>query len=151
MEQQTTCTVYTVKGKKAPVYFVFKYDLNGDLRSFENHTEKILHKQIAWLFGNFPVYESNIREWITLYVEIFEITIGEPDLSFETFWKAYRNPVKKIMSQRAWNRLSKLDRRNAIAYIKIYDNYLVRKNIAKAHPSTYLNQRYWEDNHGAIA
>lgn len=148
---ETTYTTYTVKGKNSPVYFVFKYDLNGDLRSFENHTEKILHKQIAWLFSNFPAYETNIREWKALYAKNVEITIGEPDLSFETFWKAYRNPVKKIMSQRAWNRLSKLDRRNAIAYIKIYDNYLFRKGVAKAAPSTYLNQKYWEDSHGSIA
>lgn len=147
-------TTYTVKGTKVPVFWTFKYDLNGVLISFKNESGPLTLAQASWLFqdGNFPHTEEMIKEiWSKNYKKHFEIVVGEPDLSFSTFWKLYKLPVKKVLAARAWERLSKADRRNAIAHIPIYDKFLQRKHIAKAHPSTYINQRYWEDNHGSIA
>ncbi|HCY83153.1 MAG TPA: hypothetical protein DHV22_16900, partial [Xanthomarina gelatinilytica] len=107
-------------------------------------------KQIQWLFvkGFFPYTEKQIKGWVS--IKNFKIEVGKPDLSFDTFWEAYNHKVKKAMSEKSWKRLSQKDQMQAIEHIVVYDKYLHRKHIAKAAPSTYLNQRYWEDNHGSI-
>jgi hypothetical protein len=146
-------TTYTVKSKQDGFIWSFKYTLNGDLRVFIIDEGTLSAKQMKWLFGsgNFPANESIMRSvWMKQLKANFEITIGEPDLSFEAFWTAYNHKIKKVVSEKAWERLGKKDRMAALAGIKPYDGYLSRKGIAKAHPATYLNQRYWEDNHASI-
>lgn len=146
-------TTYTVKGKNSDVFWEFKYDLNGDLKQFKLLEGTLSTKQAKWLFGsdNFPFIESVMRSvWMPELKQNFEIIKGSPDLSFDSFWKLYNQKVKKVMAEKAWKRLSKTDRLEAIKGIKAYDGYLKRKGIAKAHPSTYLNQRYWEDNYRSI-
>ena len=146
-------TIYTVKSIQDGYIWQFKYTLNGDLKSFEILEGTLSANQMKWLFSssNFAANESIMKTvWMQNLKKNFEITIGAPDLSFEAFWKAYNHKVKKIISEKAWERLSKKDRIEAIKGIKPYDNYLARKGIAKAHPSTYINQRYWEDNHASI-
>ena len=146
-------TTYTVRALNSDTVWTFKYDLNGDLRAFKIEEGKLSGRQIKWLFasGNFPANESIMKtEWMQKMKNNFEIIIGKPDLSFDNFWKLYNHKVKKTVSQRVWKRLSKKDKLEAVKHIKEYDKYLMRKHIAKANPSTYLNQRYWEDNHGSI-
>lgn len=146
-------TTYTVKSKQDGFIWTFKYTLNGDLKSFEIEEGTLSPKQMKWLFAgaNFPATEGIMKTvWIQKLKGHFEIIIGAPDLSFESFWSAYNHKVKKVASEKAWERLGKKDRMAALAGIKPYDGYLGRKGIAKAHPATYLNQRYWEDNHASI-
>lgn len=150
MSQTTT---YTVKSQNDTHIWEFKYDLNGHLRSFKILEGELSAKQMKWLFAqaNFPANESIMKTvWMKNLKENFEILVGEPDLSFYAFWNSYNHKVKKVVSEKAWNRLSKKDRMDALKAIKPYDNYLARKGIAKAHPATYINQRYWEDNHASI-
>ncbi|PKP26614.1 MAG: hypothetical protein CVU03_03500 [Bacteroidetes bacterium HGW-Bacteroidetes-2] len=145
--------IYTIKAKNSDALLEFKYDLNGNLTQFKILEGVLSAQQMRWLFsnGNFPAIEPFMHShWIAKLKPHFEITIGEPDLSFESFWNAYNHKVKKVMAENAWKRLSTRDKMNALAGIKSYDNYLKRKGVAKAHPSTYLNQRYWEDNYGSI-
>ncbi|MEZ7494490.1 hypothetical protein QO206_03270 [Leeuwenhoekiella aequorea] len=147
MEQVTT---YTVTGVNTPVIWQFKFDLNGLLKEFKIIEGSLNDKQIWWLFDKdrFPYIEQRIKGWTA--ISNLKVEIGEPDLSFEAFWASYNHKVKKTMSETAWNKLSKRDRIEALKAIKPYDGYLKRKGIAKAHASTYINQRYWEDNHGSI-
>lgn len=150
MEQYTT---YTVKSVKDGFIWQFKYDLKGAFYSFKIEEGRLSAKQMKWLFGgeNFPATENHMKVmWMKKMSKNFEVTIGKPDLSFNAFWKNYKHPVKKVASEKAWNRLSKKDRIDALAGIKAYFGMLSRKHIAKAHPSTYLNQRYWEDDHNSI-
>lgn len=150
MEQVTT---YTVKGDSLSVLWEFKYDLKGNLISFQIQDKPLSTKQITWLFkdGNFPETEAIMKSvWLKAKKSVFEIFIGEPDLTFDAFYNAYDHKVKKSQSQASWKRLSKKDKIAALGHIPIYDKFLARKRYNKAAPSVYLNQRYWEDNHGSI-
>lgn len=144
-------TTYTVTGKNTNIVWQFKYRLNGLLYEFKLMEGELDQKQINWLFvkGKFPYQEAQIKGWINS-IKNFKIEVGAPDLSFDTFYDHYNHKIKKPMSEKAWSRLSKKDQMAAIEYIPTYDKYLARKHVAKAAPSTYLNQRYWEDNHASI-
>ena len=141
---------YNVIGTSFKGLMVFKYHLNGLLASFElKEGCELDDKQINWLFSrHFPYKETQLSHFRA--IENFRITEGEFDLSFEAFWKAYDRKLKRMMSEKAWNKLTTSEKMNAIAGIRHYDGYLARKrNMEKAHPSTYLNQKYWLDNWGS--
>lgn len=144
------CTTYTVTGTNTNIVWRFKYHLNGLLQEFKLIEGELDSKQINWLFvmGKFPYKEAQIKGWTA--IKNFKIEIGEPNLSFELFYTKYRHPIKKIDSEKFWNKMSVKDKKAAIDYIKTYDNYLVRKGVAKTNPHRYLNKRYWEDNHASI-
>lgn len=81
-------TTYRAKGKEIGLVFLFKYDLNGDLRLFEI-TEGILNsQQINWLYSErFPANENIITSvWMKKenYLKHFEIEKSPADLSFES-------------------------------------------------------------------
>tara|TARA_R100001369_G_scaffold91021_3_gene131108 strand:+ start:2297 stop:2746 length:450 start_codon:yes stop_codon:yes gene_type:complete len=146
-------TTYTVKSIQDGFIWTFKYDLNGNLTAFIIDEGILSGKQMKWLFssGKFPALETIMKNvWMVNLKKNFEITIGEPDLSFEAFWKLYNHKVKKVASEKAWKRLSKKDKMEAIKGIKSYNGMLSRKHQHKAHASTYINQRYWEDDHNSV-
>lgn len=147
----TLKTIYTIKGRNIQILWEFHYDLEGFLTDFKILEGQLNDTQIKWLFNpsRFPYRESAINTWKA--IKNFEITIGKPELTFNVFWNTYNYKVKKVVAQRAWERLSQTDKMNAIAGIKKYDGFLHRKvSQAKANPATYLNQRYWEDSYGSI-
>lgn len=147
------CTTYTVTHKNANILWVFKYDLKGNLKAFEIQDKPLTKSQLDFLFvqQKFQMNETQMKEtWLKQKKSEFEITIGEPDLSFEFFWQSFDHKIKKIDAERTWNKLSRKDRINALNYIQVYDNYLARKHVDKANPYRYLNKRYWEDNHASI-
>ncbi|QKX04866.1 hypothetical protein HN014_08030 [Aquimarina sp. TRL1] len=141
-------TTYTVKSKNYPTIWEFKYDLNGVLTSFKIDGS-LNQTQIDWLFSSkFPYKEEVIKKWKS--IKNFEIIIGAPDLSFQTFWNVYGYKIKKVVSERAWKKLSKADRLNALKGVKKYNNFLYRKpGREKANAATYLNQKYWEDEYSS--
>lgn len=147
-------TKYTVRVKKSDVAFEFNYDLNGDLTLFKVLRGRLEPSQAKWLFsGRFPAYESVMKhKWMSdaAIKHIFEIEVGELDLSFDTFYKAYNYKIKKVKAKAAWEKLNKADRLDALKGISAYDGYLKRKRVAKANPQAYLNQRYWEDEYNSI-
>lgn len=141
-------TTYTVKSRKDGFIWQFKYHLNGNLYSFTVLEGSLSGTQMKWLFGtdNFPALEVIMKEkWMKNLKANFEISIGEPDLTFEAFWNAYNNKVgKKKMAENTWNKLSKASKIKALQAISSYNKYLSRKpGIDKAHATTYLNQEYW--------
>ena len=148
---ETLKTIYTVKGRKVKVLWEFHYDIEGYLVEFKILEGRLNDIQLKWLIDplKFPYRESMISMWKG--VKEFSIIVGKPKLSFELFWKAYNYKIKKVVTQRAWQRLSQSDKINAIAGVKNYDGFLHRKvSQAKANPATYLNQRYWEDSYGSV-
>lgn len=67
---------------------------------------------------------------------------------FDAFWKAYPRKVAKGAAEKAWKRLKpSLDVqqqiRDALIWQVLQDQWQDVKFIP--HPSTYLNQRRWED------
>lgn len=148
MEEQFT--TYTVIHKKANILWTFKYDLNGNLRSFTVEDRPLSQSQLRFLFleQKFPAKELEMKQvWLSAKKSEFEIIVGEPDLSFEAFWNAYNNKVgKKKMAENTWNKLSQANKVKALQAIKYYNNYLSRKpGIDKAHATTYLNQEYYNN------
>jgi hypothetical protein len=147
MEQITT---YTVKSKEKGLIFLFKYDLNGNLKAFEIVEGELNGRQMKWLFAgaNFPADESTMRNvWQKekSYTANFEIIKATPVLDFENLWQIYNNKVKKFEAEKSYNKLKEPDKIRCFLAIKGYDKYLAKSGVAKAHLSTFINQRYFED------
>jgi hypothetical protein len=146
MNEQTTN--YTVKSKNSDNVWTFKYDLNGLLLEFKRLEGILSDNQVQWFFfkGHFPYKEVQIKEWIGKLKVNFEITIGTPDLSFEALWNLYDNKVKKFECEKSFKKLKEADIIKCFLAIPGYNKYLQRKGVAKAHLSTFINQRYFEDD-----
>ncbi|QEE51058.1 hypothetical protein FUA48_16180 [Flavobacterium alkalisoli] len=141
----STLKTYTITGTSFEGSLVFKYDLNGSLQSYELDGE-LNDVQKKWLYnGRFPFNEVGIRTFMS--INNFTVHGGELDLSFDHFWDAYAFKVgKKPMAANIWKRMSKADKIAALTGIKPYDAHLRRHlQREKANPTTYLNQRYWEN------
>jgi len=146
-------TTYTVKSRKDKYVWEFKYDLDGSLKSYKILEGHLTGTQIDWLFssGNFPANENVMKNvWMQKLKKNFEVTVGDPDLSFEYFYNAYGNKIKKTKSEAAWKKLSKADKILALQKIKAYKGYLKRKGVAQANPEAYINQKRWEDDFDSI-
>ena len=144
MEQLTT---YTVKSKNSDNVWIFKYDLNGFLKEFNRLEGELSEIQIRWFFvkGNFPYDEQLIKSWRLKLKANFEITIGESDLSFEALWNLYDHKVKRVEAEKQFSKLKEADVIKCFLSIKGYNKYLQKKGTGKAHLSTFINQRYFED------
>lgn len=167
MEQLTT---YRTKGKEIGLVFLFKYDLNGNLKLFEIAEGELNSGQIKWLFTgylpsdatfenvkdllsklktNFPADESIMRTiWMKdkKYNKVFEIEKSSANLSFEALWNLYDNKVKRFDCEKQFNKLKEADVIKLFLSVPKYKDYLQRKRISQAHLSTFINQRYFEDD-----
>lgn len=136
---------YIITSATAKGEIVLKYNLNGFLIGLEIsaeltlvHYERFFQEKKLYLEENAVLMtkekNSNIR-------------IVPEDLSFERFYELYDNKVgKKVMTEKSWNALPKKDKIDALIGLKRYNNYLLlNAGISKAYPSTYINQRYWEN------
>lgn len=69
---------------------------------------------------------------------------------FDAFWEIYPRKVGKGAAQKAFNKLNEFDRRDVLAAVVEYTNCVKqwpaydRRFIP--HPTTWLNQRRWEDD-----
>lgn len=68
----------------------------------------------------------------------------EQDDGFDQFWSIYPRRVAKPRAQTAWRNLSKADRK-AVMIILSRDPYGDTESRFIPYPTTYLNQRRWED------
>jgi hypothetical protein len=145
MEQLTT---YTVRSKEKALLFLFKYDLNAHLKAFEILEGELTIAQQNWLFAHFPANENQMKTiWqkIKIFTDKFEIIKAAPVLDFENFWNIYNNKVSKSDSEKQYNKLKDADKIKCFLSIKGYDKYLAKTGVAKAHLSTFINKRYFED------
>jgi hypothetical protein len=150
-------TSYIIKSKLNGYIWRFKYLLNGSLYSYEILEGELNFAQVLWLFGGktdaghwqegkFPVKEFMIKEWQNKLKQNFEITIEQPALTFEALWNLYENKVKKFECEKAFKKLKEAEVIKCFLAVPGYNKYLQRKGIAKAHLSTFINQRYFEDD-----
>lgn len=150
MKPTEPLTTYTVKGKNFANIWLFKYTLKGFLKAFILEEGILTEAQQKWLFNpnHFPYTEAQMKTFGNF--KNIEVTKGEADISFDTFYKLYKYPTGKKAAQTAYNKLSKADKITAIASIKAYEGFLFRKKIPKAYPATYLNQRRFDDEFNRI-
>ena len=66
-------------------------------------------------------------------------------LEFQKFWDAYALKRDRIAAERAWRKLSKGDRRAALAGIQRYRDDCEAQGIPRMYAQGYLNHRRWED------
>ena len=68
---------------------------------------------------------------------------GSFEVSFEAFWKKYDLKFNKIRTEKEWTKISPVERVQAYYSIEKYDKYVIDKRIGKAHPETYLRNKYF--------
>ena len=147
-------TTYRAKGKTIGLEFLFKYDLNGSLKVFEIVDGELNGEQMQWLFSsNFPATEEIIKtNWIKLekYEKVFEITTSPAVITFEALWNLYDYKVKRFDAEKSFSKLKEHEVIKCFTSIPGYNKYLQRKQIAKAHLSTFINRRYFEDDFNKV-
>ena len=147
-------TTYRAKGKTIGLEFLFKYDLKGSLKVFEIVDGELNGEQMQWLFSsNFPATEEIIKtNWIKLdkYKKVFEITTSPAVITFEALWNLYDYKVKRFDAEKSFSKLKEHEVIKCFTSIPGYNKYLNRKQIAKAHLSTFINRRYFEDDYNKV-
>lgn len=149
MEQTTN---YTVKSKNSDNIWTFKYDLSGLLLEFKRLEGILSENQVEWFFfkGKFPYKEVQIKEWISKLKVNFEITIGNPDLSFEALWNLYNYKIKRVEAEKCFNKLKEADVIKLFLEVPKYNKYMTKKTHDKAHLSTFINKRMFEDDFSKV-
>ena len=74
------------------------------------------------------------------------ITINENiNIDFEWFWNEYDKKVgAKDKLKKKWNKLTDLERQNAMNYLELYKQAVPDKQFRK-NPETFLNNKSWND------
>jgi predicted HTH transcriptional regulator len=136
---------YILTAKKNAVSITFKYDFKGRLIFFEVAGDDLTDQQHSWLLGRVPLYETEVVKF-KKFNEAFNFDELPVDLSFDRFYDEYGNKKgKKVMAQNAWKKLSKTDKVKALLYIPKLKREKLLDNTAMPYPSTYLNQKYFEN------
>ncbi len=138
---------YTVRMQSGDIW-QFKYNLNGVLIYFNAMDGEMNDKQEKFLYldGKFPWKEDHIKGWPVLYKTI-NIEVGEPDLSFSTFWKMYpANPLsKKKLSQERWDKLKPTDQLKILMKIPEFIRLKTKENTKLPYAEVFINQRWWDN------
>ncbi len=139
-------TSYTVKLENNDVW-VFKYNLKGLLVGYEVLDGELSDKQFEWLFpqGKLPIKESIIDEWRKK--KNLKIVLDEPDISFENLWKQYGYTKSKQDSEKAYSKLNKGEKIKCFLALKDYEKDLAKSGTAKAHLSTWINKKRFNDEY----
>ncbi|MFJ1323567.1 hypothetical protein ACILDT_11190 [Capnocytophaga canis] len=141
-------TTYFMRGRNSPTEHIFKYDLNGDLISFENTGEPLNGAQKQWLFvsGNFPYDEEkmiNMQNNITLK-KYFDIEKIPAQITFDDFWNAYGKIGTKALAKKKFEKLKDSEIIKAFLGIKKEQQKKKLDGTAMPYAETYLNQKRWE-------
>lgn len=138
---------YTVKMQSGDIW-QFKYNLNGVLIFFSVLEGSLSEKQQEWLYleGRFPWKEDHIKVWPQQF-KTATVEVGEPDLSFQTFWKMYPYNAlsKKKIAQERWNKLKESDRIKLLMKIPEYVKLKNKENTSFPYAEVFINQRWWDN------
>ncbi|MDO5608271.1 MAG: hypothetical protein Q4G08_07450 [Capnocytophaga sp.] len=141
-------TTYLIKGKALSREMIFKYDLNGDLRSFEITLEPLDDKQKMWLFSpnHFPSDETKMKVWMQNpnFKKVFEVKKIPADLSFDNFWQTYGKHGTKSVAKKKFDKLKEHEVIKAFVYIAEEQKKKKLDGTAMPYAETYLNQKRWE-------
>ncbi|AOW08723.1 hypothetical protein [Flavobacterium gilvum] len=138
-------TTYKVTFKETADEWVFQYrDTDKVIHAFFN----IKGVRVLKLLENvqFPGTIPDMEKW-TKYKNIVTIELVLDDYSFETFWLKYNLKVKKEASQKAFEKLSLVEKIKCFNALKKYDEFLAKTGQAKAHLVTWINQKRFNDEY----
>jgi len=138
-------TTYKVTFIETSDEWLFQYRADdGVIYSFYN----IKGKRILNLFENtqFPGTKQEMENW-TKYKKHVSIELVLNDYSFDAFWIKYNLKVKKELAQKAFEKLSLVDKIKCFNGLKKYDEFLAKSTQAKAHMVTWINQKRFNDEY----
>jgi len=69
---------------------------------------------------------------------------------FSEFWDSYNYKTGKKKAKTAFDNLSAKDQKKAIDSILLYERLLKKNGHPKCHPTTYLNQRRFDDDYESL-
>lgn len=148
MEQLTT---YRAKGKEIGLVFLFKYDLNGNLKLFEISEGELNNEQMKWLFSpNFPANENIIKTiWCKdkKYTKVFDIEKSPADLSFEALWNLYGYKESRKDAEKFFSKLKEADVIKCFIQVPKYKKKIALTGIAQALLGTWLNKQRYNDEY----
>ncbi len=135
---------FIAKHHKTGLKITFKYSLNGvlSLLEFEGDWESEKVKKVT---ANLPSDTTHMLERIKSQdMKSGWIFAELSDVSFENFYKQYPRKVgPKEVTEKAWNKLSNVDKMEAILSIPELVK-LKSDGTAFPYPATYLNKKYWK-------
>lgn len=141
-------TIYYMRGKNSPTEHIFKYDLNGNLISFQNTGIALNEAQKKWLFtsGNFPYDEAKITEIMRspTLKKHFDIEKIPAQITFDDFWSAYGKIGTKSLAKKKFDKLKDGEVIKAFLGIKKEQQKKKLDGTAMPYAETYLNQKRWE-------
>ena len=148
MEQLTT---YRAKGKEIGLVFLFKYDLNGNLKLFEISEGELNNEQMKWLFSpNFPANENIIKTiWSKdkKYTKVFDIEKSPADLSFDALWNLYGYKESRKDAEKFFSKLKEADVIKCFIQVPKYKKKIAITGIAQALLGTWLNKQRYNDEY----
>jgi len=127
---------------------VFKYGLNGNLKSFEVFNHPLEQQQIDWLFNdcNFPVYERVIKEiWMKEFEKAFKISIEPADISFDALWELFAYKHGKQDAIKEYKKMKEDEIIKCFVAIPLYLRHIRMNGIAQIHLCRYISKRRYED------
>lgn len=132
-------------GQRTGLRIMFKYDLNGVLRSVDfdgNWTDELVERIKTKIPANVMYCISQMKEQSPNSQWIFkELT----DLSFDGFYKKYPNKLgKKKEALKFWNLMTEPERLDAVLYLDVFIPQKRKEGTNIPYASTYLNGKYWE-------
>jgi hypothetical protein len=142
MEEYTTYEVTFIETKEKWIFQYRKTD--GILHCFINSPGtgfiNLLRKQ------TFPESITMIEAWAK-FKKIVTIELKIDDYSFDAFWKKYNFKVKKEASEKAFEKLTLVEKIKCFNALKKYDEFLAKTGQAKAHLVTWINQKRFNDEY----
>jgi hypothetical protein len=143
---------YRAEGKEMGLVFLFKYDLNGDLREFKIESGTLNQSQVKWLYNpnNFPATESLMwSKWIKdpKYKKVFQVEKFKADLSFESIWELWDLKIKMQAAIKSWNKLNEAQKIKCFIKHRYYEAHLSKTGQSKAHLSTWINGLRFDDEY----
>ena len=172
MDQLTT---YRVKGKTIGLVFLFKYDLNGNLKLFEVSEGELDDKQVNWLFRGFlpkdvpetlpfstqkelnnylvvrfPATENMFKcHWAKNkeMIQKFEIEKSPANLSFEALWNLYGYKESRKDAEKFFSKLTEADKIKCFIQVPKYKKKIALTGIAQALLGTWLNKQRFNDEY----
>ena len=137
-------TTYKVTFLETKDEWLFQYDKEGIIYSFTNMKGKRI---LSLLDKNqFPGVKTTIEEWIK-FKKFIQIELVLEDYSFDAFWEKYNLKQKKELAEKAFNKLSLVNKILCFNKYPAYEAYITSKGINKALMVTWINQKRYLDEY----
>ena len=131
-------------------YRLHSLNLGSDIKvSYEDGKFKALEVEAP----DFGVEDSHKLRYSIMYTEkeFLEVTkkhkvivsLVDLNITFSMFWDKYAYKVGKPEAEKAWSKLSEIDRQQAYHYISAYEAFRKNSLHNKLYPASYLNARRW--------